>query len=946
MSLVPFRRLLLPALLALFSTFLLAQSESGSSAFQGIALDPSGAAVKGATILIVNEETGYRRRVESGADGHFAAPVLPVGSYRFEAKATGFRVTELKGLRLVVGEATNVELKLQLEGSAESITVAASPTAVDPEQTSTSTSISEKAIDTLPVRGRNFVEFVQLSPGVMQESDRGGLVFAGQRSINSNVAIDGADFNDGLQGNQRGGNQATFFFPQSAVREFQVVRSGATAEVGRTNAGFVNAVTKSGTNDVHGDLFYFNRNRKLTSPDAFGRKLNNKQNQFGGSVGGALRKDKAFYFVAAEQNLLRVPFVVKFQQQAANVVVPAELKALEGEQHGTNNPTALFVRQDTAISDRHSLNVAYTFTRMRGQNFNFDSPQQDVAAPANYSYQSDSQGGKVALVSVLNPRLLNELRGQIATDFRTEQPNANVAQIVITGFGTLGSDTGRPRVFDTRRYQVNDNLSYSTGRHFVRLGSDLNVNYFAQQRESNIQGRYDFTSIANYNSRTISRFRQTLPGFKPEDIIFTGHGQELAFYVNDKWNLMRGVTLSAGLRWEGQWNPQPERVNPAFAATSTIPNDLNMWQPRLGLSWSPGTSGKTVIRMSAGLFSARTPANLFQRVFTDNGISAVAVDSRTDPAILPLLKFPAGLSLLPTGLRVPIQRIFGFYSNFVNPQSGQVSVTLEQALSRDLVLSVGYLRNSTWHLQRRLDRNLFAPTINATGMPIYPAGRPNPSIGILSINESSAHSSYDGLLLTLTKRYSKRYLFQVNYTFSKTWDDDSNERNFSQEPALNTYDLTGQRAYSKQDIRHNFNASHTFDLGWGVTFSGITVARSGVPYTRVIGFDTQGDGNDDNDRAIVNGKVEARNSMRQPLFLDVDLRLMKSFSLGERRVLSVSAEGFNVTKHANRNFGNDGISAFGSPTAPVATADRPLFAPSTARYGGPRQLQLGLKFVF
>ena len=159
-----------------------------------------------------------------------------------------------------------------------------------------------------------------------------------------------------------------------------------------------------------------------------------------------------------------------------------------------------------------------------------------------------------------------------------------------------------------------------------------------------------------------------------------------------------------------------------------------MWQPRLGLSWSPGTSGKTVIRMSAGLFSARTPANLFQRVFTDNGISAVAVDSRTDPAILPLLKFPAGLSLLPTGLRVPIQRIFGFYSNFVNPQSGQMSVTLEQALTRDLVLSVGYLRNSTWHLQRRLDRNLFAPTINATGMPIYPAGRPNPSIGILSIN--------------------------------------------------------------------------------------------------------------------------------------------------------------------------------------------------------------------
>jgi hypothetical protein len=130
---------------------------------------------------------------------------------------------------------------------------------------------------------------VSLTPAVVQESDRNGLVVAGQRSINSNVAIDGADFNDALQGNQRGGNESVFFFPQTAVREFQVVRSGANAEVGRTNAGFVNVVTKSGTNDFRGEAFYFNRNKKLTSPDAFGQKLNNQQNQFGGSIGGLRR---------------------------------------------------------------------------------------------------------------------------------------------------------------------------------------------------------------------------------------------------------------------------------------------------------------------------------------------------------------------------------------------------------------------------------------------------------------------------------------------------------------------------------------------------------------------------------------------------------------------------------------------------------------------------------
>lgn len=934
-------------LLALLSPGRLsAQSEAGSAALQGQALDPAGAAVQNAVVLLISEETGYRRETASDREGRFFIPVVPVGRYRLELTAQGFRKAERPGLTLAVGEATTIEVKLEVTAAAESITVVAEAAEIDPEQTATSASISSRSIDTLPVRGRNFVEFVQLTAGVMQEADRSGIVVAGQRSINSNVAIDGADFNDALQGNQRGGNQATFFFPQSAVREFQVVRSGASAEIGRTNAGFVNAVTKSGTNEVHGDAFYFNRNRALTSPDAFGRKLDNRQNQFGGSVGGALKKDKAFIFVAAEQNLLRVPFVVKFQQQAANVVVPPDLRALEGEQRGTNSPTALFVRQDTTLSQKHSLNVAFNFTRMRGENFNFDSPQQDVAATANYQYRSDSVAVKSGLVSVLTPRLVNEARGQIATDYRTEQPNANQAAIVINGFGTIGADSGRPRVFDARRFQVSDNLSYTAGRHFLRVGVDLNVNNFSQQRESNISGRYDFSNLNNYIALNINRYRQTLPSVSPEELTFRGTGQEMALFVSDKWNASRQLTVTAGLRWEGQWNPQPTRPNPAFPQTARIPNDLGQWQPRLGLSWSPGKSNRTVVRLSAGILTARTPANLFQRVFTDNGVTAVAIDSRTDPSVLSLVKFPGNLQTLPPNLRVPIQRIFGFAGDFENPESAQVSASVEHRLARDFTISAGYLRNSTWHLQRRLDRNLFAPTINAQGMPVYPSTRPNPSIGIFSVNESSAHSSYDGLLITASKRYSKRYLFQFNYTYSKNWDDDSNERNFSQEPALNVYDLTIQRAYSKQDIRQNLNASSTVDLWGGVTLSGIVLARSGLPFTRVIGFDTQNDGNDENDRAIVNGRVVPRNDGRQPMFLSLDLRLQKVFRLGESRALMFSAEGFNVTKHANRNFGNDGISAWGTPAAPVATRDQPLFAPSTARYGGPRQLQLGVRFVF
>lgn len=295
---------------AFFISGAFAQSESGSAAIEGTITDANGAAVSGANVTIRNVETGLTRNITTDDSGRFTARVLPVGRYAVKVEASGFTVQTQENVTLQVGETTPVDLTLQPSQVSAQVDVIGNSEAIDAETQSTGTVITPRLVRDLPVRGRNFTEFVQLTPAVVQESDRNGLVIAGQRSINSNVAIDGADFNDALQGNQRGGNEAVFFFPQTAVREFQVVRSGANAEVGRTNAGFVNVVTKSGTNDFRGEVFYFNRNRRLTSPDAFGQKLDNSQNQFGGSVGGAIKKDRAFFFFGIEQNYLRVPFVV------------------------------------------------------------------------------------------------------------------------------------------------------------------------------------------------------------------------------------------------------------------------------------------------------------------------------------------------------------------------------------------------------------------------------------------------------------------------------------------------------------------------------------------------------------------------------------------------------------------------------------------------------------
>lgn len=957
-----------------------AQSEAGSAAIEGTVTDATNAVVPGATIAVRNLETGLTRTVTSDTRGNFTVPVLPVGRYEVAVTLTGFGTAKRTNIQLSVGETTAVNFSLAAAGVNEQTTVNASADTLDPEESATGTTIAPRAVQDLPIRGRNFTDFVQLTPGVVQESDRKGLVIAGQRSINSNVAIDGADFNDALQGNQRGGNDAIFFFPQTAIREFQVVRSGATAEVGRTSAGFVNAVTKSGTNEWHGEALYLNRNPSLTSQDAFGNKGENLQNQFGGSVGGPLKRDRAFFFVGAEQNYLRIPYFVRFATPAAGLTVPSAIQNLQGEHNSTNNPTAVFARTDFTLSQTNTLNVQYLYARFRGENFGAladGTTLTDNFAATNYTAANSSHGVKASLVTVLGATTVNEFRGQVATDFRREDPNTTGPEIRVDNFGRFGNSSSRPRRFETERYQLSDNLTLSAGAHRLRVGTDVNLNSFRAQRQSDYLSTWRFSSLADYLNGIPRRLTQTVV-LVPDLLVAGGTQQELAFFAQDRLKLSQTLTLTAGLRWEGQWHPQPPRPNSALPQTQYVPNDLRMWQPRLGLAWDAGNKGRTVVRLSAGIYDARTPATLLHRVFTNNDVVTkdYSFDERTGAcrtavgAAIPtncvfrgtgaIVRFPEILTTvptLPTGIGNRVQtRVFGFQPDFRNPRSFQGAATVEQSLGQSLMLSVGYVRNASWKLQRRVDRNLAAPVIDAaTGYPRFTAPRPNAAIGIFSINESSAHSTYDAMVVNLQRRFANRWQMGVNYTLANNRDDDSNERNFSRETTLNPFDLKAEAGPSKQDVRHNFNFNNVVDLGAGFTLSAILISRSGFPYTAVVGDDVQGDNNTDNDRAVINGRLVGRNTFRQPNFFNLDLRLLKSFNLGEARRLSFTAEFFNVTRASNKNFGVDAISVFGNTGNSLATVAPPTVfplpgeaftAPSSARFGGPRQLQLGARLVF
>jgi hypothetical protein len=941
--------------MVLFSQLTFAQSDAGAGGLRGEISNADGTTAANAAITVRNAETGYVRELHTDGRGQFDAQALPVGRYFVQASQGDFKTDEVEAI-VTVGRSHTMVLALksanQDAGGKEQTVqtqtmVMNTDSPIDTHDVSSSSSVYLRSITSAPIRGRAFPDFVQLTPDIYQESDRNGLVISGQRSINSYVALDGADFNDPLQGNQRGGNDPVFFFPLSAVREFQVVRSGLDAEVGRTNAGFVNAVTKSGTNDWHGEGFYMNRNSDFTSADAFGNPAVNMQHQFGGALGGHIKKDRTFFFVAAEQNFLNLPFTVQFQPQPAGVTLPASLLALQGQNEGTNNVTSAFGRLDHSLTSKHMLNVDFLYANLDAKNFGLSPRTNDIAESTNFDRQGSSGAAKVSLVSAFSSTLLNELRGQYATDNRFEEPNVQSALIVITGVGTLGTEVTHPRMFDNKRYELTDNVSITKGRHSIRFGVDGNITPSRQERETFMAGRYDFKSLADFNAGKIARYRGTLDtSGNPNSLIYDATQHEVGFFAQDKFALARNLMINAGFRWDGQWNPQPPNPNPAFAVTQTIPNDLAMWQPRLGLAWDPRGHGTTVIRASAGMYDARTPANLFQRMFTDNGLNTIVLDSKFDKNVLNFVQFPNTLATIPVGVNAAPQKVVGFSPDFKNPRSFQASASVETAIGDAWSVSGGYTRNSTWNLQRRLDQNLFPATFDATGMPVFPITRPNPSIGPLSVNQSEAHSTYDGFDFAINRRLSHHLQFQAGYTLAWNRDDESGERVFNREGALDPLLPELDAGPSKNDIRNNLRLSGILDLPHGFTISAITLNRSAAPFTPTIGFDTQNDGNDDNDRAIINGRVAGRNSMRGSPFSDLDMRILKSFRTGEKAKLETFAEFFNVTHNTNKGYGPDAVSLFGTAAVPNPTAGQALFAPFTTRFGGPRQVQMGARLTF
>ncbi len=950
------------AVSAVFTLSIFAQSQSTTGVIQGTVVDPNGAVLSGATVTVKNNDTGFERSVTSNSDGFFSAPLLPLGKYRVTTAAGGFTNSILENVEVNVGNTVALNIGLKVGGTVETVDVTSEADAVETARTELSTQINQRSVENLPINRRDFSRFALLTPGVsiVQGPDGDEITINGQKGIQNNVSIDGSDANNPFFGEQRGGQRPAFTISLESVKEFQVVPVGASAEFGRSSGGFINVVTKSGTNKFTGAAFLFFRNQGLSgqNPDAVdaGLPIEDFTNyQFGGNVGGPIAKDRAFFFVAYERNDGQSSKPNSIDSRLVNIFAtrfnsPGEQGIIER----TNVADVLLGKVDVNINNNNLLTFRHNYSRAEQVNGTFDVPTWGTSA--NGRETNNSNSFITSLVTNFSANLLNEFRFQYAKEERPRfYDGPDLPDTTIGTFdGSISYRFGRPFFLpvpsDDVRLQFTDNFTVISGNHTVKFGVDINRTRVSQTFIGFARGRYIFAAptidgaiagftdyINGVNANALALYLQFAPiGNRTVEEAGTQAYStiEPGLYIQDNWQVRRNLTFNLGFRWEGQYQPDPitdptqtrygQFLNdPRFPSDGTIPDFTDGYSPRLALSWSPGNDGKTAIRLGAGLFYARIPGlvvagprntdgviagNIFFANFLCTGSSGNGGGLNGCP-VFPGIVPTTGFNPFNPGIAV-------FERNFKNPRTIQYSASVEREIARNLSFLVAYNYAKSTRLTRFVNRN--DPRLY-NGVAIFE--RANGSgVGEIRSTESSARSLYQGVTFTLNKRFANRFQFQVNYLLSFDRSDDDNERDPFTFRYVDPRDFQPEFSYSDRDQRHRFNAFATFLLPYEINISPIVQIRSAQP-TSVT------------NRGTFPNIIE-RNTLRlENEFFTLDFRASKSFKLGERMELEGIFEAFNVLNNRNQR-----------------SLPRPLTfnfdGTVSAGFGEPRQAQLGIRFKF
>jgi hypothetical protein len=1028
---------------------------AGAGTVTGTLTDTTGAVVPDASVVVREIDTGTDRAVRTNGAGIYVATFLQPGHYEVTANKTGFAKLVRKDLTLQVGQTMTIDFQMPLQTTQETVTVTAETPLIDPDKTEVSQVVSSTLVENLPIVGRRWDNFALLTPGVTTDGTM--VSYRGVSGLYNNNSVDGANNNQAFFSEARGRSTVPYTYSLDAIQEFQVSPSNYSAEFGQAAGGITNAVTKSGTNAIHGDLFYFLRYPSLNALDPIAKASGiytqpvHQQQQFGGSVGGPILRDKLFFFLNYDGSRkvfpitftstanfpLPCPAAVTFAQCAA---ANAYLKSLTGSYPRTAVNDIAFGKLDYQINSNHRLSA----------NFDLDDfHQPDAFSNASLVNNSVTANGPAVthtrfLVAnysaAIRPTIVNNLRFQWGLDNEIQGVNSPGPGVTIAGVMAYGMPPPLPRTSfpNEHRLQVADTISITKGRHQMKAGVDVNVIH--EQLINLFQGGgvYSYTgapatAFGNWvadvygvnigdglTGRHYTSFTQAT-----DPITHVGkddfYNNDYAGFFEDHWKFRTNLTFDLGVRYEIQTIPQPPIPNTATPLltqlTSKINTDSNNFGPRIGIAWQPMKN--TVIRAGYGMFYAKTTNSTFYAIRVENGVYQQQFNCGpatscaptfpnvifTPPALPPAAPFPGALTprVINTNPPLGLLATYGMARDFVNPLVHEGDWTIERQLPWNLSVNAGYVFSRGLHLPIFIDSNLAPATttanyaiLNSSGGLVQTIAQPfytqrlNPATGIIATGYSVVNSWYHALMLTVRRPMSHGLELLMNYTFSKSIDDGAVQGYFGTfsgtDAILNPANIKQENSLSELDQRHRFVGSLVWSpftnitnkparlLLRGFLFSAIATEASGQPVqANISGFPANGvDGGVtgaviNNSAAAAGGRVPqlGRNVFTGPSLHNVDVRVMREFSIRERAKLQFLAEAFNILNQTNLILsGNTASTAYNYVRLGAVGCSASLFsgtngclvpsptflAPSSGTsvntLYGPRQLQFSAKFVF
>lgn len=936
----------------------LLKAQTGTSfTMMGTVFDQQRAVLPGATVTIRNTSTGFTRVVVTKDNGQFTAAALPpTGNYEIVVEMPGFKTERRTGLVFEANSQPVIDFVLQVGSPQEEITVTSAAPLVERSKSEISDVVGEKSVEELPLgSSRNFFDYALLAGGgVRTGGGSGNVTFNGVGARNLTILTDGVS----AQNREIRTQDLAIRSPISleTIKEVQVITNSFSAEFGRSPSAVINAITRSGTNDIHGSFFWIQRLGKTDAKNPLTR-INPEVNKynFGGTIGGPIIKDRTHFFFSGDKlnEKFKAGTVTSVLEPAGSVKVIPNRE----EERWT-------AKIDHELTSKHHFDFRLSRNDADLTDQGFGGLTTTERA---FVIFTDEWRQVYGLTSALTPTLVNEFRFQFGdTDF--DDFPVGIEPSLPPDFSTVGPAINRPGIGFTGPapflpqnlfedvYQVVNKTSWSRGAHNVKFGIDW------QKTDRRVTFFNNFTGTFTFAEGTPFPFDPDDPATFPITFSQAFGNSDLRFgdwqfgsFVQDDYRIRPGLTVNLGLRYD---------YSSAF-------KDLNNFAPRIGLAWDLFGTGKTVIRASYGHFFGIMETSLINRESNEGpqGIQTIFLQ-QGDP-LFPA--FPNTFDALPEGADVIRDRVFiplvrGFSEEDFplsvgeqnkslrrTPYSQHTTFGIQQKLLEDLVLTIDYTFVRGLKLLRTRDLN--APPFFEIGPDqtrslaeadaLRPFGVPSQIPGPLGvqfggfrrmfIQESGDQSFYHAMKLGVTKRFGNGFSFDVNYVLSKSISDSDNFRENSSLPT-DPNNLNLDRGFSDTDRRHNFIGHGIFELPWGFRYTLIVNAVSGARFTGEVGFDANGDGNTARDRP---GQL-GRNTFALGTFFQIDSSLAKVFDLyalgGETHRVEFRVDAFNLFNHFNEASANDTIGL--DANNPPASFGRITSVSDT------RNLQFSVRYLF